>query len=73
MGQTLFPKGIFYETQKMNPMWSDFTCFCETIKNKKYLRRPTITKWFNTLVDKNDYAKEDKSEVLGFLFGIAKE
>jgi len=73
MAQTLFPKQTFYEHQKMNPCWSDFTCFCETIRGRKYLRRPTITKWFNTLVDSEDYGKEDKGEVLGFLFNLARE
>jgi len=75
MAQTLFPKQSFYEIQRLNPQWSDFTCFVEVIKGKKYLRRPTITRWFNELVDKNDYdqAHKSKSEILGFLFGVAKE
>jgi len=72
MAQTLFPTQQFYETQRLNPYWSSFTCFCEVIENKKYLRRPTITKWFNQLIEKDDYFKGDKGEILGFLFGLTK-
>jgi len=72
MAQTSFPKGIFYDIQRSNPMWSDYTCFTEVIKDKKYLKRPTITKWFKKLVDPDDYAKADESEIMGFLFGIAR-
>jgi len=73
MAQTLFPKGIFYDTKRLNPYWSDWVCFCETIKGKKYLKRPTIRKWFNNLIDKNDYSEEDKVELLGYLYSLAKE
>ena len=73
MAQTRFPVSMFNDTQRLNPYWSSFTCFCEVITSKKYLKRPTIIKWFNELVDKDDYAKRDKGEILGFLFGLAKE
>jgi len=69
----MFPSQLFYDTQRLNPHWSSFICFGEVIENKKYLHRPTITKWFNKLVDKDDYSKNDKGEVLGFLFGLVKE
>jgi len=73
MAQTGFPKETFYDIQRLNPYWSDWICFCEVIKGKKYLRRPTITRWFNKFVDRDDYAKKYKSELLGFLFSLAKE
>ena len=73
MAQTMFPKVLFYETQRLNPAWSDFIVFTEVIKGKKYLKRPTIRKWFKILVDSEDYAKEDLSEILGFLYELAKE
>jgi len=73
MAQVMFPKQLFYDTQRLNPYWSSFTCFCEVVKGKKYLRRPTITKWFNELVEKDDYGKRDKGELLGFLFSLVKE
>lgn len=70
MAQTLFPKQIFYDLQRLNPLWSDWICFCEAIKGKKYLKRTTIRKWFKILVDKDDYAKEDEVELLGFLYTL---
>jgi len=71
MAQTLFPLQLFHESKRLNPYWSSYICFAEVIENKKYLRRPTITKWFNKLVDKDDYG--EKGEVLGFLFELTKK
>lgn len=73
MAQTGFPKGVFYDTQRFNPRWSSWVCFCEVIIGKKYLRRPNIRKWFDILVEKKDYSKSDKRELLGYLYGLAKE
>jgi len=73
MAQTRFPIGIFNDTQRYNPQWSSFTCFIETIKGKKYFKTPTIRKYFDILVDKDDYGKKDKGEILGFLYRATKE
>lgn len=66
-----FPKYQFAETKKLNPCWSDHTCFAETIKDKKYLHPRIIRKWFDKLVAKDEYAKEDKNEILHYLFSLA--
>ena len=70
MTHTSFPKQEFLETQRLNPKWSSFTCFAETIKNRSGLTKRTIRKYFTNLVDVDDYAKKGKEEVIGFLFGL---
>ena len=73
MAQTLFPIREYEEVRRLDPYWSDWTCFCHIIVGRKYLKRPTITKWFNELVDRSEYSETDKSALLGYLFGLAKE
>jgi len=34
--------------------------------------RQSIHNWFNKLVDKNDYAKEDKKAIMSFLESLGK-
>ena len=65
-----FPKQEFLETQRLNPYWSSFTCFAETIKNRTGLTKRTIRKYFTKLVDIDDYAKRGREEVIGFLFDL---
>ena len=66
-----FPQYEFSEIKRLNPYWSDHTCFTEAIKNRKTLHPRLIRKWFNKLVDANEYAKEDKNEVLQYLIKLA--
>ena len=70
MAQTGFPRETFYETQKLNPYWSSWTCFTEVIRNKKYLKRPTIRKWVGKLVDKSDYSKSETRELHSYLYRL---
>lgn len=57
----------FKREEKKNPLWSSYTQFAEAIKNQTFTKR-TVTHWFNELVDKEDYRKEDKQEILQDLF-----
>jgi hypothetical protein len=70
MAQTMFPKVEFENIKRLNPYWSEYTCFAEAIKGKKYLRRTTIRKWFDALVSKDDYLSKDKPEILGYLHAL---
>ena len=63
----MFPVIEYENIKKLNPYWSDFTCFAETVKDKPQLHPRTIRKYFNKLVDKDDYAQEDKNEIMKFL------
>ena len=66
-----FPQYEFSETKRLNPYWSDHTCFAETIKDRKSLHPRLIRKWFDRLVDKDEYGKEDKNAVLQYLITLA--
>jgi len=66
-----FPTYIFSETQRLNPYWSSLVCFHETIKNRRTLHPRLIRKYFNKLVEKDDYAVEDKSEVMNYAINLA--
>ena len=57
----------FKNIQKKNPFYSSWTCFAETVKNRNYTKR-TINFWFNRLVDTEDYRREERKELLSFLY-----
>jgi len=51
---------------KKNPIWSSHTCFARAIAGQRFSRE-AIHFWFNKLVDKDDYAKKEKKQVLAYL------
>ena len=66
MAQT-FPKQLFHEVQRKNPYWGSWTCFCEVIKGKKNMSARVVRRYFNLLVDKEDYEIEDRAEIIKHL------
>ena len=46
-----------------NPFWSSYICFAEAIKCQKFTK-PMISLWFSKLVEKDDYSKSDKNQLL---------
>ncbi len=73
MKSSSFPRVEFGNIEQRNPDWSTWTCFCEAIKGKKSLSRKVIRKYFNLLVDPEDYDAEEKSNLLDFLCQRAKD
>lgn len=67
-----FPSYEFQETQRLNPYWSSLYCFHEVIKNRKALNPKVIKKWFHKLVETDDYAPEDRNEVLNYALKLAR-
>lgn len=67
-----FPNHEFLEIKRLNPYWSDYTCFAEAIKNRPNLHSRLIRKWFNKLIDDNEYDKKDKGELLQYLVTLAR-
>jgi len=67
-----FPTKEFEETKRLNPCWSDHTCFAETVWNRKFLSHKTIRKYFNILVDKDDYAQNEKNQVVAYLVKLSQ-
>ncbi len=46
-----------------NPNWSSYVCFSEAVAGQQF-SRGSISKYFNKLVEKDDYDSEDKKELL---------
>lgn len=45
------------------PLWSSYASFATAITGQKFTR-PMIKYWFSKLVDKDDYSKSDKKQLL---------
>jgi hypothetical protein len=54
-----------------NPFWSDYTCLAEAVCGRKFSRK-TILRNFNSLVDKEDYARGEKKEIIEHLIELSK-
>jgi hypothetical protein len=65
-------KKEFEIIQDKYPAYSSLICFTKLIRGKKY-PWSLVRKWFNKLVDKDDYDKEVKKEVLGYLGRVNQE
>ena len=61
----------FTKTVEKHPEWSSFICFSNTIMGAGF-SEPRIKIMFDKLVDKNDYAKSEKKELIKFLLSINK-
>lgn len=59
----------FNNITKKNPYWISYTCFVAAIRGQNFSER-TIRRWFNKLVEKDDYAKDAKKAILGFLINF---
>jgi len=53
----------FKNIAEKNPLWSSYICFAEAIKGQKFTK-PMISMWFSKLVEKDDYSKSDKNQLL---------
>ena len=62
---------VFNKIKQENPLWSDYICFVETVKGRKFSRQ-TISQYFNRLVDKHEYVKKDKKTLLKQLSELAQ-
>ncbi len=64
-------KRVFEKIKIEHPYWSDYTCFSKTISGKRFSRE-TISRYFNKLVEKDDYSKRDKKDTLEWLFSLSQ-
>ena len=56
----------FNNTAEKKPFWSSFICFAEAVKGQRFT--PSILhRWFQKLVQKDDYAQSDKRALLRHL------
>ena len=57
----------FKKAEKENPFLSSYMCFTKAI-HKQCFSKKIIDFWFLRLVDKEDYDKKSKKEILRFLY-----
>ncbi len=62
---------VFNKVRKENPYLSDYICFAEAVEGRNFSRQ-TIARYFNKLVDKDDYDSKDKKELLQQLFELSQ-
>jgi hypothetical protein len=65
-------KKIFNRIRIENPFWSDYTCFAEAVHGKGFSRK-TIIRSFNSLVDKEDYTRSEKKEIIEHFMRLSKD
>lgn len=56
----------FNNITKKNPIWSSYTCFAEAVSGQGFSKQ-AIHRWFQKLVDKDDYARDEKKAILEHL------
>lgn len=60
----------FRKFQENHPLWSSYLCFAEATRDGGF-QKPTLARWFNKLVEKDDYAGHEKKVVLAFLANLS--
>ncbi|MCX6793439.1 MAG: hypothetical protein NTY12_05500 [Candidatus Falkowbacteria bacterium] len=53
-----------------NPGYSSYICFTEAVVGRRFSTQ-TISRWFNRLVSKDDYASSDKKDILKHLVRLS--
>jgi hypothetical protein len=56
----------FNNITEKNYFWSSFICFAEAIKGQRFTTS-ILHRWFQKLVEKDDYAQSDKRTLLRHL------
>jgi len=56
----------FNQISVRHPFWSSHTCFAEAVAYQ-YFSRSIIHRWFQKLVQKDDYARNEKRAILKHL------
>lgn len=62
----------YNNTAQFNAHWSSYICFAEAIKNQNFCKK-IIRIYFNKLVEKDDYDKRDKRELIKQLTMLSVE
>lgn len=57
----------FEKIKSENPYWSTYVCFSRAIDGQNF-SRDRLRRYFNKLVDKDDYASNEKAVTLKYLY-----
>ncbi|MFA6427401.1 MAG: hypothetical protein WCW16_03065 [Candidatus Magasanikbacteria bacterium] len=60
----------FEKILKRNPGWSSCIAFANAVDGKRYSRK-MISCWFSKLVDKNDYCRSERKQLIEFLYSLS--
>ncbi len=65
-------KSVVKRIQSQNPSLSSIVCFNKAISEYKY-DRATINKYFDELVDKGDYMRRDRDDLLEYCYKLSEK
>jgi hypothetical protein len=60
----------FNNIAERNSSFSSYLCFAKAIKGQRFSKQ-VINRWFQKLVDKDDYANNEKSSLLRYLYDLS--
>jgi len=63
-------KRRFAIEEDKRPLYSTLVNFGHAIKGKRYGKK-TIVKWFYELVDKDDYDRKDRYDIIDHMLGLS--
>jgi hypothetical protein len=52
--------------------YSSYICFAKTVKGQKYSRK-MIGKWFDILVEKEDYVRKERNAIVSYLYELSNK
>lgn len=61
----------FKDIEDKNPNYSSYICFAKAVEEQNF-NRSTINRWFTELVEKDDYASDEKKEIVDHLVRLTK-
>lgn len=62
-------KRVFEKVQKENPGWGSIIVFNHIVDGKNF-SHDRIARWFNILVDKQEYDQSDKKALLDYVYHV---
>lgn len=65
-------KRRFDNFRQKNPNLSTYISFAKTVRGQRFSRY-AISKWFNKLVDKDDYSPKDRNQLVRELTKLTEE
>ena len=61
----------FNKIKIRNPYYSSIICFNLAVEKQDFCEQ-IIARWFNKLVEKDDYSSKDKKDIFAFLYALTK-
>lgn len=65
-------KRNFLKIKTKNPYWSDYLCIAHTVRIRHFDNQ-TIEKYFEELVNPEEYAQDEKYQILRFLYSLTNQ